>query len=220
MTLKLTKDTVAQLLLPPGKTERIVGDGDIPGFGVRLRPHSSTYIFRYRYGMRAPRITIGKTSAIPVQQARNIASQLYAQVKLGRDPADERRTARQQQVVAQHSAPRWNLEHHIAQKALGFLERGQEPACYLYRHYHPNGDLLYVGVSLEPLRRQDSHLKTATWRDMITHIVIEPFATREEALAAEQRAIRKEFPKFNATHNRQCHPFQELMRRDPAPEIQ
>ena len=94
-----------------------------------------------------------------------------------------------------------------------FLEQNLEPACYLYRHYHPSGDLLYAGISLEPLRRQETHTKTARWRNMICRIVIEPFATREAALTAEQYAIRTEFPKFNATHNGQRHPIQELARR-------
>jgi hypothetical protein len=45
---------------------------------------------------------------------------------------------------------------------------------------------------------------------MIHRILIEPFATREEALNAEQAAIRDEFPKFNAIHNGRRHPNQEL----------
>ena len=45
---------------------------------------------------------------------------------------------------------------------------------------------------------------------MISRIVIEPFATREEALAAEQFAIRTEFPKFNTIHNGHRHPIQEI----------
>jgi hypothetical protein len=39
-------------------------------------------------------------------------------------------------------------EQQIALKALAFIQRRITPACYLYRHYHPNGDLLYVGISL------------------------------------------------------------------------
>src|SRR5262245_59371597 len=53
-TMKLTKDTVAKLALPPGKSEDVVWDDDVPGFGVRLRPHSATYIYRYRHGARQP----------------------------------------------------------------------------------------------------------------------------------------------------------------------
>jgi integrase len=91
--LKLTQDTVAKLALPPGKSEHIAWDSGIPGFAVRLRPHSATWFFRYRRGARQPRVTIGAVSAISAAQARTIASQLYAKVKLGKDPAGERAEA-------------------------------------------------------------------------------------------------------------------------------
>jgi hypothetical protein len=52
---------------------------------------------------------------------------------------------------------------------------------------------------------------------MICQIVIEPFQTREEALAAEEIAIRTEFPKFNSTHNKRRHPLQELAARENQP---
>jgi integrase len=87
--LKLTQDAVAKLTRPP-KGERIVWDDDIPGFGIRLRPHSATYVYRYRRGARQPRVTIGAAAAISASRARTIASQLYARVKLGEDPASER----------------------------------------------------------------------------------------------------------------------------------
>ena len=72
--------------------------------------------------------------------------------------------------------------------------------CSLYRHYDAADDLLYVGISLEPLRRQEQHGKHASWFDSIVKILIERFDSREEALAAEQVAIRCEFPKFNTIH--------------------
>jgi hypothetical protein len=40
--MKLTQDTVTKLALLPGQSERIVWDSDIPGLGIRLRPHSVT----------------------------------------------------------------------------------------------------------------------------------------------------------------------------------
>jgi hypothetical protein len=98
----------------------------------------------------------------------------------------------------------------ITQKSLSFIERGVEPACYLYRHYHPNGDLLYAGVSLHALTRQHAHFKQAAWHAAIHLIVIEPFETREEALGAEQHTIKTELPKFNVTHNGRRHPWQEI----------
>jgi hypothetical protein len=45
---------------------------------------------------------------------------------------------------------------------------------------------------------------------MILHIVVEPFATREEALAAEAEAIRSEYPRFNRAQNGRRPPLQEL----------
>jgi hypothetical protein len=104
------------------------------------------------------------------------------------------------------------LSQYVTEKALDLLARDIEPGGYLYRHYHPNGDLLYVGFSLQPLRRQDQHLKGADWRNMISYILIEPFETRKQAIAAEEAAIRDEFPRFNTTHNKRRHPFQEAAR--------
>jgi predicted GIY-YIG superfamily endonuclease len=82
-----------------------------------------------------------------------------------------------------------------------FIASSVTPACYLYRHYDPNGDLLYVGVSNEVMERQRRHREHSHWAAMVCHITIEPFATREEALNAEQLAIATEYPKHNVTHN-------------------
>jgi hypothetical protein len=152
-------------------------------------------------------VSLGDARKVDYETARKRARQLLAQVQLGRDPAAEKR-----------AAPIQDLEQRTADKALGFLSRGIEPACYLYRHFHPDGDLLYVGISLEPLRRQDRHAKAASWRNLIHRIVIEPFMTREEALAAEQFAIRTEYPKFNTVHNQRRPPHRELMRLGNADE--
>jgi len=93
--VKLTTDTVAKLKLPPGKTEHVVWDNDIAGFGIRLREHSATYFFRYRHGTRQPRITIGAVTAITNAKARAKAQELYARAKLAGDPAGERTEARE-----------------------------------------------------------------------------------------------------------------------------
>src|SRR5262249_58973813 len=61
--VKLTTDTLAKLKLPPGKTEHVVWDDDIAGFGIRLREHSATYFFRYRHDTRHPRLTIAPLPA-------------------------------------------------------------------------------------------------------------------------------------------------------------
>jgi integrase len=93
--VKLTRDSVTKLTLPRGKNEHVEWDDDISGFGVRLRPHSATFIFRYRRGRRQPCVTIGKVSAISMAQARSAAQDLYARVRLGEDPAGDRSEARE-----------------------------------------------------------------------------------------------------------------------------
>ena len=93
------------------------------------------------------------------------------------------------------------LERRIVKKVAAFMQKGITPSCYPYRHYGPNGDLLYVGISLAPLNRTKQHA-SARWMQAIVHILIEPFESREEALAAEERAIAEERPRFNKAKNR------------------
>jgi Arm DNA-binding domain len=203
--VKLTPETINTITLPACRVDKVYFDDSLPGFGLRLRASGATsWVVQYDFGNRTRRITIGSTAVFPLAAARTAARKLLAAARLGRDPAAERRAGLHR-----------SLERRVADKALAFLARGVEPACYLYRHYHPNGDLLYAGISLAPLRRQDRHLKAASWRDMICRILIEPFETREQALVAEQLAIRDEFPQFNTAHNKQRHPIQEIDRRDP-----
>jgi Arm DNA-binding domain len=199
--VKLTQAIVTTLTAD--KPDQIIWDDDLPGFGIRIRNNKiRSWVVQYRFEFRARRFTLGSVAVLPLVAARAEAKKYLAAVQLGRDPMTERR-----------AVPYQNLKRRIAHKALSFLNQDLEPECYLYRHYHPDGDLPYVGMSLAPLRRQDQHLKAAGWRIMICRILIEPFATREEASAAEEEAIQTEFPKFNIVHNRRRHPIQELAKR-------
>jgi integrase len=132
--MKLTKDTVAGLALPAGKTEHVVWDDDISGFGVRLRPHSATFIFRYRHGKRQPCVTLGAVSAISVQHARTNAAQLYARVRLGEDPAGERAEARVRANETMELALRQYLTHMQAKLRPGSFENVDR---HLMKHAAP-----------------------------------------------------------------------------------
>jgi integrase len=132
--MKLTKDSVAKLTLPPGKTEHVAWDDDISGFGVRARLHSATYIFRYRHGARQPCVTIGSVSAISVQQARVAAAQLYARVRLGEDPAGERAEARVRANETMELALRQYLMHMQAKLRPGSFENVDR---HLMKHAQP-----------------------------------------------------------------------------------
>lgn len=67
----------------------------------------------------------------------------------------------------------------------------------LYRHFNKNGELLYVGISLNSINRLSQHKKNAHWFNDIARIELEQFPTRESALEAEKQAIINEKPLHN-----------------------
>jgi integrase len=93
--MKLTAAAIGGLKLPPGKSEIIVFDSGVRGFGVRLRAGGNrSFVYQYKLGSKGRRITIGSVSALDFGTARETAKDLYAQVRLGRDPAGEKQHAR------------------------------------------------------------------------------------------------------------------------------
>lgn len=72
---------------------------------------------------------------------------------------------------------------------------------YLYRLYSADGDLLYVGMTLNPLGRIPTHKRKA-WGKSIASCTTERFPDRESAKAAERSAIHHEKPRYNLTRPR------------------
>lgn len=72
----------------------------------------------------------------------------------------------------------------------------------LYRHYNANGALLYVGISLSAVIRFAKHKHESKWANEVHTMKVEYFDSREQALEAEQNAIKKERPLFNINHNK------------------
>jgi integrase len=94
--MKLTAKTVAALQLPEGRSEAIHFDNDVAGFGLRLRAGGGrTWVYQYKLGDKHRRITLGSATAIDVATARAQAVTLYAQVKLGQDPAGKKAEGRE-----------------------------------------------------------------------------------------------------------------------------
>jgi integrase len=90
--MRLTSATLDDLQLDDGVTDRIVFDDDVPGFGVRLRASGKrSWIYQYKIGGKTRRLVLGQVSAIKLAKARDIASELHARVRLGGDPASEKR---------------------------------------------------------------------------------------------------------------------------------
>lgn len=88
--MKLTDRTIAALTLPKGKSELIVFDDTLPGFGLRLRAGGSRWIYQYKLGVQHRRITIGVSPAVSAARARETATELHAKVRLGQDPAGDK----------------------------------------------------------------------------------------------------------------------------------
>ena len=91
--VKLTNQTGATQELPEGKSDGVIWDTDVPGFGVRIRKgakgESRNWHSQYSRNGEARIMTLGKISAVSAQAARELARQYYAAVLQKRDPARE-----------------------------------------------------------------------------------------------------------------------------------
>jgi integrase len=101
--MKLTKHSVAELVLPPDKSDHTEWDDELPGFGVRLRKSkdglNKTFRIQFRVGLqqRSKHLDARK---VKLDDARKVARHLFAQAHLGVDPAAEKAKARANAVAA------------------------------------------------------------------------------------------------------------------------
>src|SRR5271165_4641256 len=93
----MRRHEISALALPPGKRDHWVPDGTVPGLALRLREGGGrTWVFSYRIGHKKRRLTLGSATVLSVQEARRRATQLYANAKLGIDPAQRKEEAKAQ----------------------------------------------------------------------------------------------------------------------------
>jgi integrase len=95
--MKLTASTVRAAELGPGKSEAILFDAEIPGFGLRIRTGGSrSFVYQYKLGTKQRRVALGVATPETAAEARKTAAKLHARVKLGQDPASDKVEARRQ----------------------------------------------------------------------------------------------------------------------------
>src|SRR6516165_10348717 len=83
--------TATRPALPPDKSEIIIFDEDVPGFGLRIRSGGSrTWVYQYKLGAQHRRITLGKFPKVSAKNARKKVDALASRVGLGEDPADQK----------------------------------------------------------------------------------------------------------------------------------
>lgn len=99
---RITKRTVDALRCGP--KEFVRWDGELTGFGVRVRPTGSkSYVAVYRTGGRQTplrRVTIGSVGKIEAEKAREEARKIIRQAELGHDRAAEKAKARAEMSFA------------------------------------------------------------------------------------------------------------------------
>jgi integrase len=133
--MKLTKAVVAKLALPAGKSDLIVFDEDLSGFGLRLRAGgSAVWITQYRVGVQQRRVTLGRLATLDPDRARKAAREVLAKADLGQDIQAER-VERQARAVVTFGTI---AEHYIAYVTRTKRPRTQvETKRHLNRHWLP-----------------------------------------------------------------------------------
>ena len=106
---KLTKRLVDAAETRPG--EYFVWDSEIPGFGLRVLPSGRKgYVVQFRAGRRSRRISLGPSTVLTCEQARNRAISIVAAARNGEDPAAERDAGRKA-ITVKELAERFDREH-------------------------------------------------------------------------------------------------------------
>src|SRR2546423_15358298 len=96
---RLTK-RVVDATEPDPRADVFVWDGELRGFGLRVRPGGTkTYVLQYRTRGRQRRMTIGRVGPMTPDDARKSALKLLAQVAHGGDPSGERANERHSVTV-------------------------------------------------------------------------------------------------------------------------
>jgi integrase len=146
--MKLTVKSTAALKLPSGKSELIIFDDDVPGFGLRLRDGGSrTFVFQYKLGSKQRRIALGSVSAVDFGETRKTAEKLYARVKLGEDPAGDK---------AENKAKAHKTFEAVADDYLSYQKENIRERSYadVERHLRKHASTLHR-LNIEKISRAD-----------------------------------------------------------------
>ena len=86
---------IAALALPPGVDDKIFFDDELPGFGLRLRRSGDrSWWVQYAMAGRTRKLRLGSLAELDISKARSTAKDVLARVRLGGDPAHEKRAGR------------------------------------------------------------------------------------------------------------------------------
>ena len=70
----------------------------------------------------------------------------------------------------------------------------------LYRFFDDEGQLLYIGISINAFNRAKKHRQEKYWWPEVAAITLYRYKTRADVEEAERRAIKEEKPLYNKTY--------------------
>ena len=108
--LKLTTASVKKRCAPADDGKPVIyWDTEIRGFGVKVTPHSKTFILQKDISGRSKRVTIGRFGEWTADEARKHARELVVLMSKGIDPNEEKRAKREQGTTFEEA-----IQMHIA----------------------------------------------------------------------------------------------------------
>ncbi|MDQ6701990.1 MAG: tyrosine-type recombinase/integrase [Pseudomonadota bacterium] len=82
--------------LKPSASRREVPDGEVRGLYLQIFPSGkASWCFRYRFGGRTRKLTIGASPEIGMKAARDLARKAHLRIASGDDPGESKQAARQ-----------------------------------------------------------------------------------------------------------------------------
>lgn len=133
--MRLTKQTIALLSLPPGKAESVAWDDALPGFGVRLREgRRASYFAQFRVNGRTQKKSLGYVGVTTLEEARNAARDLLHAARHGHDPKLAKAEARAKAALTVGTLAERYLKHAQSRlKPRSF----EEVERHLRKHWEP-----------------------------------------------------------------------------------
>ncbi len=161
---KLTKRTVDAAA--PEAERYILWDSALKGFGLRIEPSGTkTFLVRYRAAGRKRFVAVGRLGQLTPEQARGLVQETLADVRRGRDPADERRRERAAVSVADLAAQFLDEHVRVKRKASTAIHYRSLIDCYLLpkhgarkAHDFARADLARLHLSLQDRPYQANRL--------------------------------------------------------------
>jgi integrase len=99
--------------IKPGATRREIRDGEVRGLYLQIFPSGkASWAFRYRFGGRTRKLTIGPSPEISLKDARDLARKAHGTIAAGQDPAEQKQVSK---VKARTPADRDLVEKVAAQ---------------------------------------------------------------------------------------------------------